>query len=96
MILAKKQGRWKGSEGLTLSVNLLNLFQNRSCVLCKEQARWIVRGIWEENGSYARHRNTKEHEKLKRERSQKRGLRANQQWGNVLGGGDECVGMQGV
>jgi len=65
MLLAKKQGRGKGSGELTLSVNVLNLFQNCNCVLGKEQAGWIIRGVREENGSYPRHRDTEEHEKLK-------------------------------
>jgi len=64
-LLAKKQGRWKGNGELTLLVNSLNLFQDCSCVLGKEQAGWIIRGIWEENGSYSGHRDTEEHEKLK-------------------------------
>jgi hypothetical protein len=78
MILAKKQGRKKSSEGLTLSVNVLNFFQYRSCALGKEQARWIIRGFWEENRSHPRHRNTEEHEKLKKERSQIRRLSSNE------------------
>jgi hypothetical protein len=50
----------------TLSVNGFNFLQYRSCALGKEHAGSIVRGIGEENGSYTRHRNTEEHEKLKR------------------------------
>ena len=50
----------------TLSVNGFNLLQYRSCALGKKHAGSIVRGIGEENGSYTRHRNTEEHEKLKR------------------------------
>jgi hypothetical protein len=49
----------------TFSVNGFNLLQYRNCALGKEHAGSIVRGIGEENGSYTRHRNTEEHEKLK-------------------------------
>jgi hypothetical protein len=63
--LAKKRGRSRGNGGLTSSVNVLNLFQNCDRVLGKEQTGWIIRGAWEENGGYPRHRDTEEHEKLK-------------------------------
>jgi len=61
--------------------------------LGKEQARSVVQGIREENRSYTRHCDAKEHEKLRKVAPLN--LNVINCRGNILDGGDGYVGKQG-
>ena len=60
-------------EGLTFSVNILNLFEDGHCPMGENWARRVVYSIRENDRSHTRYRNAEEHENLENAQGRKVG-----------------------